>query len=332
LMTVPLSYLDNSQVRLMTWSTTTGSIVEDPIYAAGTPINYLIYAAQLPAPPTPTPTPLPTATPPPVLTISKSAPGSAAPGAPITYRLTVANTGGSTAGSVMVSDLLPPAATPAAVSSGGAISVTLPSLRASASWVVGVLAPGAAETVSVTVTASQTLINDTYAAIYGGGVVVGGAAPVLTLVGADTVTGTVDIAAGLVLTSTDGAVVLDLPPSGATSTAGVQLTSTSLQSADFPGPVFEATVTGAGGEPITAFDPPLTVTVTYADADWQNAGIVREEDLNVFFWNGGDWAPVLPCAGCTHDLTRNEFKLRLDHLTLFAVRNRTEVFLPTMLR
>lgn len=71
----------------------------------------------------------------------------------------------------------------------------------------------------------------------------------------------------------------------------------------------------------------LTITISYSDADWQG-GTLLEEDLSVFYWQNGSWHAVLPGLGCVHDLEGNVFVLRLDHLTMFAVRRRTLMFFP----
>ena len=275
---------------------------------------------------------MPTATPtlPPVLAISKSAPSSVGAGEPIIYLLTVANVGGSAAENLTISDLLPPAATPLAISGGGTLSETGQPPRASASWRLGGLVPGSSRAVSVTVAAAETLVNDIYSAQDGAGTTVNGAEPVLTLVGAETVTGTADVSAGLVLTSNAGSVVLDVPAGAVTTTASIQLTTTWLQNAHFSGPVFVATATDMAGTAITMFEMPLTIAISYSDADWQNGGTLREEDLNVFYWQGGSWHAVLPCSGCAHDLEGNLFVLRLNHLTMFAVRGRTLTFLSAV--
>ena len=329
LLTVPLYYL-NGDHRLMTWNVTTGTVLYQPKFPADPATNFLFYDPQLP--PLPTPTPVPTATPtlPPVLAISKSAPSSVAAGEHITYLLTVANVGGSAADSVTLSDLLPPAATPLAISTGGTLSEAGQPARANAAWALGSLAPGTSRAVSVTVAAEETLVNDTYSAQYGAGNTVSGTEPVLTLVGAETTSGTADVSAGLVITNGAGSVMLDVPAGAVTTTAAVQLTTAWLRNASFSGPVFEATATDAAGTAISTFEMPLTITVFYSDADWQDGGTLREEDLNVFYWQNGSWHAVLPCPGCVHDLEGNKFVLRLDHLTMFAVRGRTLMFLSTV--
>lgn len=87
------------------------------------------------------------------------------------------------------------------------------------------------------------------------------------------------------------------------------------------------------GTPITAFTAAFTITLRYEDSDWQAAGIADETSLNLYYWDGDIWAPVLPCAGCTLDVVGNVITARLDHLTEFALVGRTtRIYLPLITR
>jgi len=88
----------------------------------------------------------------------------------------------------------------------------------------------------------------------------------------------------------------------------------------------------AEGEPVTSFLRPYTLTVRYEDSWWQEAGLRREEDLNLFYWHGGRWVPILPCPGCTVDTEDNRVVAVLDHFTEFALGQTCAVYLPQVVR
>ncbi len=87
----------------------------------------------------------------------------------------------------------------------------------------------------------------------------------------------------------------------------------------FAGQSFTLVATDAAGQPITTFAGRYTITLNYQDADWQNAGIPAEENLNLYYWNGTAWVAVLPCAGCSLDTVNNRITAVLDHLTEFVL-------------
>ncbi|MCG3210703.1 MAG: hypothetical protein FOGNACKC_04334 [Anaerolineae bacterium] len=74
-----------------------------------------------------------------------------------------------------------------------------------------------------------------------------------------------------------------------------------------------------GGTPVTSFDKPYTLTLSYSDSDWQSAGIEAEDLLNLHMWTGSDWETTLPCSGCFHDPTTNKITLLLDRPAEFAL-------------
>ena len=90
---------------------------------------------------------------PPQLTITKSGPAATVAGRPISYTLTIANSGALVATNLVISDTLPTGAT---YISGGALNGNV------VSWFADSLAPKTSIQRSFVVTASQTITNDGY--------------------------------------------------------------------------------------------------------------------------------------------------------------------------
>lgn len=87
----------------------------------------------------------------------------------------------------------------------------------------------------------------------------------------------------------------------------------------FGGISFDLAAQDASGQPVTQFDKPFTLQVFYEDWQWESAGIGYENSLNLYWNTGTSWVPLLPCAGCFHDMTENVISVQLDHLTEFAL-------------
>ena len=87
----------------------------------------------------------------------------------------------------------------------------------------------------------------------------------------------------------------------------------------FAGRSFTLVATDGSGNPVTTFSTPFTITLNYEDSDWQAAGIPDESLLNLYYWDGSQWAGVLPCDGCSLDTVNNQLTAVLDHLTGFAL-------------
>jgi len=126
------------------------------------------------------------------------------------------------------------------------------------------------------------------------------------------------------LASHDGTVALSFPDGAVATPTQVKLTTASISSPNtegyrFSGRAFEITAIDPSNNPIVHFEQPLTLNLHYGDADWQNAGISNENDLNIYFEDGDGWQATLPCTGCSHDMDKNEFVVVLDHLTAFAL-------------
>ncbi len=71
---------------------------------------------------------------------------------------------------------------------------------------------------------------------------------------------------------------------------------------------------------VAVIDLNQPIVLHYAESDWQNAGIVDEESLNLYYWDGHSWVALLPCAGCSHDPVNNIFTVRLDQATFAALQ------------
>ncbi len=98
------------------------------------------------------------------------------------------------------------------------------------------------------------------------------------------------------------------------------------------GKVFFLDAVGENGDAVTSFLRPYTLTVGYEDAWWQEAGLQQEEDLNLLYWEAGQWKPILPCPGCWVDTEANQVVAVLDHFTEFALGQTQKVHLPLIWR
>ncbi len=98
---------------------------------------------------------------------------------------------------------------------------------------------------------------------------------------------------------------------------------------------FSITAQNTAGNPVTEFNVPFTIVVTYEDEMWESAGVANETDLNIAFFdeNAQGWVGLLPCTGCSHDISLNEITIALDHLTEFALlaKEMHKLYLPVIL-
>jgi subtilisin family serine protease len=149
-------------------------------------------------------------------------------------------------------------------------------------------------------------------------------------------TGTVTAGEGGQLRSDDGTFTVDFPAGAVggdtTVSVGKQTEpSAAMGGLSFAGNSISISAKDANGNPVTTFARPFTLVVKYNDSDWQNAGITDEANLNVYFYRDGLWSPLFPCDGCSRDMDKNEFTLKLDHLTEFAVAGaKFRVILPNI--
>jgi uncharacterized repeat protein (TIGR01451 family) len=112
----------------------------------------------------------------PALTVVKSGPALFEPATPFTYTLTVTNSGVQAASGLVVTDALPAGASFVAASDGGARAGGV------VSWTVGGLGIGQTVTRTLTVSATQTLVNSMYGASCGEGASVLGSQTVTSAV------------------------------------------------------------------------------------------------------------------------------------------------------
>jgi hypothetical protein len=79
----------------------------------------------------------------------------------------------------------------------------------------------------------------------------------------------------------------------------------------------------AASDPVTAFDPPYTLTVDYGAS---GHGTAVEATLGLYWWDGGQWQ----LEATSHvDLTDQRVSATPNHMTRFALLGETRrVFLP----
>jgi hypothetical protein len=203
-------------------------------------------------------------------------------------------------------------------------------------WTIDSLIMSTSLEVGFVVTATQTILNDNYSVYASGGYSAVGSEPLLTIVSNDIASGTINTDSGGAIVSDNGAINVQFPSNAVSKPVTVTITtaSNSVSGSGFVGHAFDITAMDANNEDITGFNQPFSLTLIYDDADWQNAGIQDENNLNLYFWDGSRWTPTLPCTECLHDTTDNKFIVWLNHLTLFALRERQEhfMYLPIVLR
>jgi hypothetical protein len=97
---------------------------------------------------------------------------------------------------------------------------------------------------------------------------------------------------------------------------------------------FKLEATDNNQQPVTQFDKPYTMVISYSNDLLRQFGVV-DGNLNVVFWDGNAWKPMLPCAGCGVDATNHRVTIVANHFTEFALigtGSRREIYLPLTLR
>lgn len=133
-------------------------------------------------------------------------------------------------------------------------------------------------------------------------------------------------------------VQLDFPPGAVSETTVITYTEQLTPTEDFghlsfAGTSFQISATNVERRSLSV---PLTMSVTYADSDWQEAGIYDERSLNLYKWNNSAWRSL---AESQHDIKDNWFTLTwtldLNHVHKFVLLGRREeakIYLPIMNR
>jgi hypothetical protein len=125
------------------------------------------------------------------------------------------------------------------------------------------------------------------------------------------------------LAAPDGRVQITFPPAAVTQSATVTFTQRIAPAMYagallFAGNAFALDAAQTSGQPVTHFERPFTLTLHYAETDWQQAGISAEGSLSLYHWSpeGGQWLGV---PKVSHDTAANVLVASLDHLTEFAL-------------
>jgi hypothetical protein len=140
------------------------------------------------------------------------------------------------------------------------------------------------------------------------------------------------------VTTSDG-FQIQFPPSAVTETTIITYRETAALAQPPPSSVialrsFTLEARTSNGQPVTQFLQPFTIIVTYTDAQVAALGI-SESSINLAFWNGNAWVPMLPCAGCDGvDPVNNRVTVVAAHFTEFALTGQTTfyLFLPFVTR
>ena len=138
-----------------------------------------------------------------------------------------------------------------------------------------------------------------------------------------TVTAEVSPIQGGALTAPDGRVQISFPPAAVPERVTVTFTQRLAPAMYagallFAGNAFALDAAQTSGQPLTHFERPFTLTLHYAEPDWQQAGISAESSLSLYRWSpaGGQWLAV---PKVSHDTATNVLVASLDHLTEFVL-------------
>ena len=145
----------------------------------------------------------------------------------------------------------------------------------------------------------------------------------------DSPVSTVVTAAGGSLGSLAGDVHLIFPAGAVNTDTRVTLTPgvTHLTLPLYPGLIFDLTAKRVSdGAPVTSFNLPYTLTVTYTPS---SLGSAIESTLHVYSWNGSQWVAE---AG-TLDMAANRLVVHPNHMTYFALLGETKrIYLPMVVK
>lgn len=222
----------------------------------------------------------------PDLSLSKAAPAVALPGEPITYTLTITNSGVDTANNVIITDVLPSGANyvSGGTKSGGAVTWTLPSLAGF----------GTVTQTTLIVTATSTITNDNYTARASGGYSAAGSPTVTTRI-VDAKVNVAPLVTGTLSYNSPGATTAITVPIGSvfeeTTIAYQELVSPThpLPSGSrFAGRSFRLDSYQANAlAPALALGEAISIGLTYTDG--AVAGL-DENLLKLSRWTGSAWS------------------------------------------
>jgi hypothetical protein len=144
----------------------------------------------------------------------------------------------------------------------------------------------------------------------------------LTGVASRSANATITPTSGGTLTLPDGLGSLTFPAGAVTSNTSVTYASpasTDHQTGDlsFLGQSFTLIAADSAGNPVHQFAGDYTMTLHYNPALLPPG--TDETSVNLYYFKNGTWNPVLPCAGCSLDLTNHTVTVTLDHFTDFAL-------------
>jgi hypothetical protein len=148
--------------------------------------------------------------------------------------------------------------------------------------------------------------------------------------------GTVSPSTGGTVATNDGSFNIQFPPNAVGSTTTVTYSSLPAPSQPLPGDrpalSFSLVARTSGGQLVTQFNQPYTMTINYTHAQLAALGL-NESALRVIFWNGVAWTDVFPCAGCSVDTANNRITVVANHFTEFAVTDAPYgIYLPAIVR
>lgn len=272
-------------------------------------------------------------------------PDPASVGNPLTYTITVNNSGPGMARGVVVTDTYPTDVDIIrVVPTIGSCQYPQPGTQIYCT--LGDMGFAETETITVVVTPTATgILTNTVQvnSTYGDSKLTNNTAVVTTLVGDVKLTVTPTSGGTLTYTDSQGNPTSVTVPTGAVTdttillyTAVPTITGSTPSGFSFAGHAFslDAYQNGALQSPFT-FSTPIIVKVTYSDADV--SGMV-ETALKLNYWNGSNWmdaaATCAPPSTYTYNPAENWFSLPICHLTDFAVMGETgyKIYLPLVLR
>lgn len=138
---------------------------------------------------------------------------------------------------------------------------------------------------------------------------------------------------GGVMTTSMG-VSLDFPAGVFTETVTVLFNSLLNPSNPAPGEAFASftlEALDANGQPVQP-QAPFTLTVAYDDSNF-SAQSIDERTVNIYFWDGSLWQPLMPCDPCELDLVNNRITVTLDHFSEFTLTaQKWLLYLPVVMK